>query len=135
MRYRRLSYRYLVLTPSRLKPLSHVSAIEGMHGLAQLCWRPPADVVETPEEVAVTVELAGVDEDEIEILLFEDTLVVSGRRRLPRPEGEAMYQAAEIRQGPYRLEVPLNSPVDAARVQARYERGLLAITLPLAGRA
>jgi HSP20 family molecular chaperone IbpA len=45
-----------------------------------------------------------------------------------------VYQAAGIRQGPFRAEVPLPVPVDAERVEARYDRGLLSITLPKGGR-
>jgi HSP20 family protein len=41
-----------------------------------------------------------------------------------------VYHAAGIRQGPFQVEVPLPAPVDAAGVQARYEHGLLRITLP-----
>jgi HSP20 family protein len=134
MRYRHLSYRYVLVTGSRLRPLGYVSQAEKVLGLARLAWRPPADVVETPQTIVVTVELAGVDESEIDLLLFEDTLVMEGHRRLPRPEGEARYDSAEIRQGPFRLEVPLASAVDSDRVEARYERGLVTVTLPKAGR-
>jgi HSP20 family molecular chaperone IbpA len=40
------------------------------------------------------------------------------------------YQAARILQGPFALALPLPAPVDAEGVTARYERGLLSITLP-----
>jgi HSP20 family molecular chaperone IbpA len=40
-----------------------------------------------------------------------------------------MYHAASIRQGPFRVELPLPAPIDPERVEARYDRGLLHITL------
>ena len=43
-----------------------------------------------------------------------------------------MYHAARIRQGPFRVELALPAPVDPERVEARYERGLLHVTLPKA---
>ena len=43
---------------------------------------------------------------------------------------DAVYHAAGIRQGPFHVEMALPSAVDADRVEARYERGLLRITLP-----
>ena len=46
-----------------------------------------------------------------------------------------MYHAAGIRQGPFRVELPLPAPVDPERVEARYDRGLLRITLPEAREA
>jgi HSP20 family protein len=57
-------------------------------------------------------------------------LVVEGRRRLPSCQEGAVYHAAGIRQGPFRVELALPAPVDAERVEARYDRGLLRITLP-----
>ena len=45
-----------------------------------------------------------------------------------------MYHAVSIRQGPFRLELPLAAPVDAERVEVRYERGLLRSRCPSARR-
>jgi HSP20 family molecular chaperone IbpA len=41
-----------------------------------------------------------------------------------------VYHAAGIRQGPFQVEVVLPAAVDAERIEARYERGLLRVTLP-----
>lgn len=133
MRYRRLSYRYVVLRGGQPKPLAYISQVERAQGLAQLCWQPPSDVYETPDRVVITVDLAGVDENELDLLLFQDALVLEGQRRLPRPQGEAMYHSAEIRQGAFRLEAPLPATIDPERVEANYERGLLIVTLWKAG--
>jgi HSP20 family molecular chaperone IbpA len=40
-----------------------------------------------------------------------------------------VYHAAGIRQGLFRVELPLPAPVDPERVEARYDRGLLQVTL------
>ena len=81
----------------------------------------------------ITVELAGVDPDAIEALLYEDALVVSGRRHLPGPGPGGVYQAAEIDQGSFRLEVSLPTAVASELTDARYDRGLLVLTLPKTG--
>jgi HSP20 family protein len=98
--------------------------------LVQTCWRPDADLYETGATVEAAIELAGVDEDEIDIQLFDDVLVVEGRRRLPPAAAEALYHAAGIRQGGFRIALPLPARVDPERVETRYDRGLLRITLP-----
>ena len=95
-------------------------------------WRPDADVVETVGAITVTVELAGVDEEDVAILLFEDVLVVEGRRELPQCEGDGVYHVAAIRQGPFRIEVPLTVRIDPDGVVARCERGLVWVRLPKA---
>ena len=100
--------------------------------LAHSHWRPDADVVETVGAITVTVELAGVDEEDVAVLLFEDVLVVEGRRELPRCEGDGVYHVAAIRQGPFRIEVPLSVRIDPKGVVARCERGLVWVRLPKA---
>jgi HSP20 family protein len=134
MRYRRLSYRYaLAITAGATRPLDQTWRAERPGPrLAQTCWRPAADVYETPTAVAITVDLAGVDLDELELLIYEDALVVQGQRRVPPAEAEGVYHAAEIRHGPFRLELALPAPIDPDRADARYEQGLLRLRFPKA---
>jgi HSP20 family protein len=130
MRYRRLTYRYALVLPTRApRPIG--DAWPGDRPgvtLAQPRWCPPADIYETATAVAVTVELAGIEQDDLDVLLFEDAVIVEGERRLPPADERGVYHAAEIRQGQFRCEILLPAPIDAERVEARYERGLLQMT-------
>lgn len=131
MRYRRLSYRYTMLVRSAPGwPLGDIWPDARPRPLTRIGWRPDADTYETATALEVLVELAGLDEDDFEVQLFEDVLVVAGHRRLPSCAEGAVYHAAGIRQGPFQVEVMLPAAVDAERVEARYDRGLLRITLP-----
>ena len=131
MRYRRLSYRYaMVVGASQTGALGGLWESDRLHLLVQGRWRPDADVYETATTVEIIADLAGVEEDDFEVQFFEDVLVIEGRRRLPSCDEGAVYHAAGIRQGPFRVELPLAAPVDPERVEARYDRGLLRITLP-----
>jgi HSP20 family molecular chaperone IbpA len=131
MRYRRLSYRYaMVVRSGQTWPFGDMWQSERLRLLAQARWRPDADTYETATTVEIIVDLAGVEEDDFEVQLFEDVLVVEGRRQFPSCDEGAVYHAAGIRQGPFQVEVPLPAPVDPERVEARYDRGLLRITLP-----
>lgn len=131
MRYRRLSYRYAMVVRSGPGwPSGDIWPSDRLRPLARVGWQPDADVYESVSAIEVVIDLAGVDEDDVEVQLFEDALVVEGRRQLPScPEG-ALYHTAGIRQGPFQVEVRLAAPVDAERVEARYDRGLVRITLP-----
>ncbi len=130
MRYRRVSYRYgVILAPShRLQNADVWPARSAAVSPAQPCWRPSTDVVESMDAILLTVELAGVDPEALEVLLFEDALIVEGQRRLPPLRPGNVYHAAEIRQGPFRLELGLPGSIDQERVDARYDQGLLRIT-------
>ena len=136
MRYRRLSYRYaMVVRSGQPRPFGELSETDRLRLLVEPRWRPDTDTYETAATVEILIDLAGVDEDDFEVQLFEDALVVEGRRRLPTCQAGAVYQAAGIRQGPFHVELPLPAPVDPERVDARYDRGLLRITLPKRGTA
>jgi HSP20 family molecular chaperone IbpA len=131
MRYRRLSYRYaMVVRSGQTWPFGDIWASDRLRLLVQARWRPDADTYETATTIEMIVDLAGVEEDDFEVQLFEDAVVVDGHRRLPGGQEAAVYHAAGIRQGPFRVELPLPAAIDPERVQTRYDRGLLRVTLP-----
>ena len=131
MAYRRVTYRSATLRiAGQLWPYGAAWEHETLRLLVQARWRPATDVAETARSIEVTVDLAGVDEDDFEVQLFDNGLVVEGRRHLPSSGDDAVYHAAGIPQGLFRLEVPLPARIDAERVEARYDRGLLHVTLP-----
>ncbi|PYM23754.1 MAG: heat-shock protein Hsp20 [Candidatus Rokuibacteriota bacterium] len=130
MRYRRVTFRSTRLRTGQPWPFAGAWEHESLRLLLQARWRPAADMSETATAIEVTVDLAGVDEDDFEVQLFENGLVVEGRRQLPSCGEDAVYHAAGIPQGLFRVELPLPARIDPDRVEARYERGLLHVTLP-----
>ncbi len=65
----------------------------------------------------------------IEVQLYEDALVIEGDRPFALGDGRRFYEVG-IRSGPFRLEVPYPRPIDRRRVEARYDAGILVVTLP-----
>ena len=99
------------------------------------CFRPNVDSFHTddPHELTVVIELPGVDPQSLSLVVGERTLVVSGER--PRPEAAGrVYQQMEIEYGPFRRQVRLPEDVDPERAQARFERGIVTVTLPVTDR-
>ena len=131
MRRGRVIYRSATLRiAAQSWPFAAAWEHETLRLLVQARWRPATDVAETTRSIEVTVDLAGVDEDDFEVQLFDNGLVVEGRRHLPSCGEDAVYHAAGIPQGLFRLELPLPARIDPDGVEARYERGLLHIMLP-----
>jgi HSP20 family protein len=118
LRYRRLGYRYTLIHrgtwPVMPSPWSG-DALRQLLGRGH--WLPDADVCETARAIEIVVDLAGVDEDHLEVQLFDDALVIDGHRHPPVCEPETVYHAAGIRRGPFRLELPLPASVDAEDVR------------------
>ena len=120
----------MVVRAGQMWPFDDIWRSGHLRTLVQPRWRPAGDTYETATMIEIVVELAGVDEDDVEVQLFEDAVVVAGLRRLPAGHEGAVYHAAGIRQGPFQLELSLPVPVDPEGVEAHYDRGLLRITLP-----
>lgn len=130
MRCRRLSARYaMFIARSKSRFLSENWALEKVRALAHSQWHPATDIYETDSMIYVTAELAGLKPEEIDIALYEDALIIEGKRQFLIDGEDGVYHLAEIRQGPFRLELILPALVDQEQVDARYEQGLLSIIL------
>lgn len=96
-------------------------------------FRPQVDSFRTedPPTFTVIVEIAGIDPDHVSVTASEGALVISGERRRQPCEGR-VFQQIEIEYGPFERLVHLPDEVDIAQAEARYERGLLTIEIPIA---
>ena len=94
-------------------------------------WRPAMDIHETADAVLVKIELAGMAEESIEILLYPNAVVVTGERADDGDSDEdTYYHEAQIRYGPFRADAYLSTPVQTELASAVYQNGMLRITLP-----
>jgi len=96
-------------------------------------WEPAIDVCETQDKVVVVVELAGVEEQDIEITVNRDRFLIRGERKRPSYGERQTYYQMEIPSGPFEREVPLPAAVDPEGGEASYKDGLLEVVLPKLG--
>jgi HSP20 family protein len=96
-------------------------------------FRPHIDVVRTeqPDELRVTVDLAGVDPADVHVVVHERALLIAGQRRRVKPECRLSYHLMEIEYGQFERRIALPEHVDPEGARASYERGLLTIQLPV----
>ena len=97
-------------------------------------FSPAVDVAYTsdPPQAIVTVELAGVDVDRLDLEIQGRKLILSGQRGPAEVEGD-VYQQVEIERGPFRRVVELGVEVRPEDAKASYEDGMLRVELPLVG--
>lgn len=91
-------------------------------------WDPPTDVYETDDAYMVRMEIAGMREQDFDVLIQNDTLVVSGFR--PDLTPRRAYHQMEIRSGYFANTIGLPGTVDVDNALAEYKDGFLTITLP-----
>jgi HSP20 family protein len=125
VRYQRVAYRFAVTSLVPPSPPAQVV-------LAPATWKPNADVAETEEAFEVFAELAGVEEDDLEIVLFENGVVLRGRRRHPEPNGAGIFHSAEIHLGRFRLDFAFRAAIDVDAADATLRNGMLRVRLPKA---
>jgi HSP20 family protein len=97
-------------------------------------YRPQVDVYrnEDPPTLTVTIELPGVDPDDVQLIAGAQALVIAGERRRPKDCGH--YQQMEIEYGPFQRQITLAENVDPEHAAATYDRGILTVRLPIVPR-
>ena len=137
MRYRHVTYRFIDGSQKHLEQYYHRLFNDALHQgqqsmlLRSTTWRPATDILEAEDMLIINVELAGMTEEEIEVTLYEDAVVISGERYDRHAyQGNLSYHEAQIRYGPFRLEVYIRYPIQRDAVTAHYENGILRVELP-----
>ena len=93
---------------------------------------PAVNVWINEDSALVTAELPGCTVDDIEITVADDTLTMKGRRAEDElPEG-ATYHRRERACGTFSRLLTLPFKIDASKVEAKFENGVLEVKLPRA---
>jgi HSP20 family protein len=93
-------------------------------------FQPRVDVVETDQEIKVSVELPGLDAKDVDVTVSHNTLTISGEKKEEREEKGENYYRAERSYGSFRRSVPLLRDVEADKADAVFQKGVLTITFP-----
>jgi HSP20 family protein len=92
------------------------------------------NVSETENEIRITAELPGVTEQDIDVSLDDDVLTIRGEKRFERTDDKENFHFVERSYGTFQRSLRLPYPVDPDQVQARFENGVLTVTVPKTGR-
>lgn len=95
-------------------------------------WHPPTDLFEHEEAYVVRVEIAGMQDAELNIASEGQVLAIHGLR--PHEAERAAYHQMEVRFGEFLSLVELPGPADMDATSAHYDDGFLLVTVPKAGR-
>ncbi|MHC4601524.1 MAG: Hsp20/alpha crystallin family protein [Planctomycetota bacterium] len=92
-------------------------------------WIPRADVLETPDEVRILVDLPGIAPSDVDVTLTGNELKVHGEKS-KQEEEDFRFHLNERRHGAFSRTFPLPASVDPQHVAATVRDGLLTITFP-----
>ena len=91
---------------------------------------PTADVSETDTAIEVSIELPGMDEKDIDVSVSEDTLTIRGEKKSETEKNEKGYYLSERSFGSFHRSIALPASVDTNKVDAKFKKGVLTVTLP-----
>jgi len=93
-------------------------------------WHPLVDLYETPDMLVALVELAGVAEEDVEVVVDGRTLTVRGQRSSHTRHERQAYHVLEINEGLFERVLSLPWKVDGEGTKAEFHRGLLEVCMP-----
>lgn len=97
------------------------------HGRTRQTEFPSVNVWQNTDSAALTAEVPGMEADDLDISVEDDTLILSGKRAAPGASDDATWLRRERRFGEVRRSVRLPFRIDPDSVQARLKDGVLQV--------
>jgi HSP20 family protein len=94
----------------------------------------PVDAYQLGDRFLLHIDLPGIDPESIDVTVENNTLTVSAERRFAEPEG-ASWLMSERPQGTFSRRFFLGENLDADRIEAGYDHGVLTLSIPVAEQA
>lgn len=92
----------------------------------------PTDVFHTEDRLVIRMDLPGVDPDEVEVTVQENTLLINGRRRFPFEAEKVRFTRRGTFYGDLTQRVQLGKGLDVEQINARFDNGVLEVAIPYA---
>ena len=96
----------------------------------EMGWEPSMDVSETKEGMMVTLEIPGIEPENVQVMVRNGMLTVSGEKKQQAEQKDERHYRMERSWGAFERSVQLPVPVDEAKVKAVFKNGVLTIVLP-----
>ena len=122
-------YRELNALQSRMNRLFEAQYGGREESLTSGAFVPPVDVYEDEHSIQLKLEVPGVDEKDLGIKIENNTLTVTGERKLEKEEKEENFHRVERRYGSFTRSFTLPSTVNTDDIRADYEHGVLKVRL------
>ncbi|RJQ41306.1 MAG: Hsp20/alpha crystallin family protein [Dehalococcoidia bacterium] len=98
----------------------------------EMVWAPAIDVIEKEDSFLVKVELPGVKEEDVNVTVTGGTLTIEGEKSAESEVEKKGYYYREASYGSFSRSITIPPTVDASKIEASYDKGVLGITIPKA---
>lgn len=111
------------------------SLLSGQAGSDRTPRFMPMDLYKVDDHYVLVADLPGVDPGSVDVNVDNGTLTLTAQRTVVPEENAVKWLANERFYGTYRRQLALGEGIDAAKISATYENGVLSVTIPLAEQA
>lgn len=120
------------ILPCDIRTFLHGSLLSprAIFSLSERFWTPPTDVYETADTIVVKMEIAGLKEDEIEIVVKDNYLHIRGNRIEETPNPKKRFHIVELHYGTFMRTFELPNAIKKDDISAVYKDGFLKIAIP-----
>lgn len=95
-----------------------------------VAWLPQTDVSETADGFVISMDLAGVAPEDVDISVEDSTLRVEGERKFYAEQPEESFVRIERRFGRFARSLTLPQTADTGNIEASFDAGVLTIRVP-----
>ncbi len=95
-------------------------------------WNPNIDISESEEVFEVVAEIPGMSKEDIKISIKENVLTLTGEKKQEEKTDKKNFHRAERMYGQFQRSFQLPNTVKSDDIKAKYENGVLNITIPKA---
>lgn len=92
--------------------------------------KPQVDICATDKEYAITVEVPGVEKEEVKVEIANNTMTIRGEKKQEKEEKNKNYYCVERSYGSFQRVLSLPEDADQQDVKATFKNGVLTVTMP-----
>ena len=95
-------------------------------------YEVPTDIFHTDDKMVIRMDLPGVRHDDVEVTVQENVLVINGKRAFPYDAENVRFLRRGTFYGDFTQRVQLGKGLDVEKIAARYDDGVLELSIPYA---
>ncbi|MCL6436137.1 MAG: Hsp20/alpha crystallin family protein [Leptolyngbyaceae cyanobacterium HOT.MB2.61] len=97
---------------------------------SETAWDPAIELIDTPENLILRVQLPGVERNHLNIQATRDAVLIEGEHPYPAQSESHRWLRSEFAYGKFRRLIPVPIAIENDRIRAEFQDGILALTLP-----
>ena len=101
-----------------------------MRNEGEKAWSPAVDIYEDDKEIVIKADLPEVEEKDIDLRVDDGQMTIKAERKFEHEEKKENYHRVERRYGSFLRSFALPETVDPEKIAAKYDKGVLKVTLP-----